>query len=137
MPGKTHEPVSATTPTEEPWRCPGGPSTSHEGTQEPIMRRTITLIAAAAFFIAPATAFADPPAPESISPAHETGQPGVECGEDDALGSPGRASDARGSAFNEDGIGHAHYAGEQDQNSKNTASISQYDVACANVPQPR
>ena len=101
------------------------------------MKTTISLLAAAVLASTPVALFAGPPAPGSISPAHETGQPGVECGEDDALGSPGRASDARGSAFNEDGIGHAHYAGEQDQNSKNTASIAQYDVACANVPQPR
>jgi hypothetical protein len=63
-----------------------------------------------------------------------TGQPGVECGEDEALHSPGHASDARGSAFNEDGIGHSVYAGEQPQNTRNTASFSRYDVACSKVP---
>lgn len=63
-----------------------------------------------------------------------TGQPGVECGEDEALFSPGQASDARGSAFNEDGIGHSVYAGEQPQNSRNTASVSQYDTACLGGP---
>ena len=56
-----------------------------------------------------------------------TGQPGVEC--EDGV-PPGRASSARGSAFNEDGIAHSHYAGEQPQNSRNTASSSQYDTAC-------
>ena len=97
------------------------------------MKTTLTLIAAAAFALAPAAVFAGPPAPGSISPGHDTGQPDVECGEDGASGSPGHASDAPGSAFNEDGTGHAHYAGEQDQNSKNTASVSQYDVACRNL----
>ena len=97
------------------------------------MKTTLMLIAAAAIAMAPAAAFGQP-APGSISPGHDTGQPDVECGEDGASGSPGHASDAPGSAFNEDGTGHAHYAGEQDQNSRNTASVSQYDVACSNVP---
>lgn len=59
------------------------------------------------------------------------GQPGVEC--EDFSSSPGHASDARGSAFAEDGIAHQHYAGEQDQNDNNPHSVSQYDVACAKV----
>jgi len=63
-----------------------------------------------------------------------TGQPGVECGEDEALNRPGRAEDARGSAFNPDGVAGTRYAGEQPQNSRNTASVSQYDVACAHQP---
>ena len=61
----------------------------------------------------------------------KTGQPGVECEEV----RPGRSADAKGSAFNEEGTGHQHYAGEQPQNSRNTASISQYDIACLNQPQ--
>ena len=60
-------------------------------------------------------------------PTHPTGQPGVEC--EDGV-PPGNASSARGSAFNEDGVAHSHYAGEQPQNSRNTASSSQYDTAC-------
>ena len=60
-------------------------------------------------------------------PDHPTGQPGVEC--EDGV-PPGKASSARGSAFNEDGIAHSKYAGEQPQNSRNTASSSQYDTAC-------
>jgi len=56
-----------------------------------------------------------------------TGQPGVEC--EDGV-PPGKASSARGSAFNEDGVAHGKYAGEQPQNSRNTASSSQYDTAC-------
>jgi hypothetical protein len=56
-----------------------------------------------------------------------TGQPGVEC--EDGV-PPGKSSSARGSAFNEEGVAHEHYAGEQPQNSRNTASSSQYDTAC-------
>ncbi|WP_030208769.1 hypothetical protein [Streptomyces sp. NRRL S-87] len=58
-----------------------------------------------------------------------TGQPGQEC-EDTR---PGHAADAPGSAFNEDGVAGEHYAGEQPQNSRNTHSVSQYDVACFQV----
>lgn len=64
-------------------------------------------------------------------PNHPTGQPGAEC--EDVT--PGHASSAPGSAFNEEGTGHQHYAGEQPQNSRNTSSVSQYDVACLNQPQ--
>jgi len=60
-----------------------------------------------------------------------TGQPGVECEET----RPGRSSSASGSAFNEEGKAGTRYAGEQPQNSRNTASISQYDVACIHQPQ--
>ena len=98
------------------------------------MRTTINIIAAASLALAPAAAFAQDRPDPGTGPAHATGQPGVECGEDDALGSPGHASEAPGSAFNEDGKAGTVYAGEQDQNSKNSASVSQYDVACQNVP---
>jgi len=60
------------------------------------------------------------------SPHHATGQPGFECEEN----RPGHASSAPGSAFNEDGKAGTRYAGEQPQNSRNTASVSQYDTAC-------
>ena len=96
------------------------------------MRTTITLVAAAAVALAPATVLArgGPPASGSISPSHGTGQPGVTCGEGDALGSPGQAASAPGSAFNPAGTAGSVYAGTQDANSKNSASVSQYDVAC-------
>ena len=61
----------------------------------------------------------------------QTGQPGVECEEV----RPGRAASAPGSAFNEEGKAGTRYAGEQPQNSRNTASVSQYDVACLHQPQ--
>lgn len=60
-----------------------------------------------------------------------TGQPSVECGAAGALNRPGNAETAPGSAFNPDGHAGQVYAGEQPQNSRNTASVSQYDSACA------
>ena len=63
-----------------------------------------------------------------------TGQPGAECGEEDAPNRPGNAEFAPGSAFNEGGTAHGVYAGEQEQNSRNSASVSQYDTACLHVP---
>jgi hypothetical protein len=58
-----------------------------------------------------------------------TGQPNQSC---QAAGSttPGNAASAPGSAFNPDGNAGTHYAGQQPQNSRNTASVAQYDVAC-------
>lgn len=66
-----------------------------------------------------------------------TGQPNEECGEEDALNRPGHSENARGSAFNPDGIAGQHYAGEQPQNSKNPKSVSQYDTACAHAQSPQ
>src|SRR5436189_240039 len=60
------------------------------------------------------------------------GQPNQSC-EDQPM-RPGQSSSAPGSAFNPDGTAGTHYAGEQPQNSKNPQSVSQYDVACAQVP---
>jgi hypothetical protein len=64
-------------------------------------------------------------------PTHPTGQAGFECEEI----RPGHASSAPGSAFNPDGNAGTRYAGEQPQNSRNTASVSQYDTACMHQPQ--
>ena len=59
----------------------------------------------------------------------KTGQPNQNC---ETLGNtPGNAASAPGSAFNPDGNAGTKYAGQQPQNSRNTASVSQYDVACA------
>jgi hypothetical protein len=68
---------------------------------------------------------------DHLNSGKATGQPGFEC-EDSR---PGHASTAPGSAFNPDGNAGTHYAGEQPQNSRNTASVSQYDSACQ--PHPR
>jgi len=59
------------------------------------------------------------------------GQPNQSC--EEQPNTPGRSASAPGSAFNPDGIAGTVYAGKQPQNSKNPMSVSQYDVACANV----
>jgi len=59
-------------------------------------------------------------------PTHATGQPNQSC---ETTGTtPGRAGSAPGSAFNPDGKAGTQYAGEKPQNSRNSASVSQYDV---------
>ena len=66
-----------------------------------------------------------------------TGQPGQDCEELVASGdgsTPGNSASAPGSAFNPDGTAGSVYAGNQPQNSRNSASVSQYDVACSNQP---
>jgi len=60
-----------------------------------------------------------------------TGQPKQSCGSATAPNTPGNAASAPGSAFNPDGNAGTKYAGEQPQNSRNTASVSQYDAACS------
>ena len=67
-------------------------------------------------------------------PAHVTGQPNQSCGSASAPNTPGYAESAPGSAFNPTGVSGSMYAGQQPQNSRNTASVSQYDVACAHQP---
>jgi hypothetical protein len=52
------------------------------------------------------------------------------CGSATAPNTPGNAASAPGSAFNENGVAGSKYAGQQPQNSRNTASVSQYDAAC-------
>ena len=65
------------------------------------------------------------------------GAPAVSC---QSIGvSPGHAANSPGAPFNEPtdtsagGNAGLHYAGNVPQSSKNTASVSQYDVACANA----
>ena len=98
------------------------------------MKPPIALVAAIALMTFPAMA---KPTTGSISPAHDTGQPGVEC--EDGGTAPGTQSGrdpGPGSPFQEDSISGAHYAGElTGVNDKNTASVSQYDLACFKGPQ--
>jgi hypothetical protein len=93
---------------------------------------------------APAHA-AMPPAATSAATSHDTaattsptlrgpsrtGQPNQSCGSATAPNTPGQAASAPGSAFNPDGKAGTVYAGQQPQNSRNNASVSQYDVACS------
>jgi hypothetical protein len=66
--------------------------------------------------------------PTTLGPA-KAGQPNQSC--ETTPNTPGKAASAPGSAFNPTGKAGSVYAGEQPQNSRNTASVSQYDVACA------
>ena len=101
------------------------------------MKRTIALIAATAISLAPGAVLAKPtstpPTTNRISPSADTGQPSVECDEEGAV-APGVQSGrdpGPGSPFQEDSVSGSHYAGEQPGiNDKNTASVSQYDIAC-------
>jgi hypothetical protein len=117
------------------------------------MRNTITsIVAAAAIGLAPSIAFAGPHSPSPTAApgqgqvkgqgynhvqtqAQAKGQPNQSC---ETLGTtPGNSANApgAGSPFSgEDSTAGTHYAGSQPQNSRNSASVSQYDVACANQP---
>jgi len=117
-------------------------------------RILLTAVAAAALAALPASAFAgsgghQSPLEALLSliaptttptdllgpPPDQTGQLFAECVDDGPT--PGHAADAGGSAFHEGGTAGQHYAGEQPQNSKNNASVSQYDTACVyNQSQP-
>ena len=103
------------------------------------MRRTLCLFAATAIAL-PSAAVPAPPAPGSISPNHETGQQvggenGLECDEGGAAPSQSGREPGPGSPFQEDSVSGSHYAGNQDGiNNKNTASVSQYDIACFKGP---
>jgi hypothetical protein len=98
------------------------------------MNRAFTLLSVAAVALTPAAALGSPtstpPTSGSISPPVTTGQPGADCEE---LGNqPGNSMDNNGSAFSPTGQSGTVYAGEQtNRNDKNTASVSQYDQACA------
>ena len=103
------------------------------------MRNSAHALFAAAIMLAPAIALAQP-APGSISPHHETGQQvggeeGLECDEGGTAPSQSGHEPGPGSPFQEDSVSGSHYAGEQDGiNNKNTASVSQYDIACFRGP---
>lgn len=60
-----------------------------------------------------------------------TGQPKASCQDISPSNYPGHTTMSPGSPFNEDsGKAGGNYAGSQPQNSRNTASVSQYDSAC-------
>ena len=100
------------------------------------MEKTMILLAAGVVALAPSMAFAAPPASGSISPNHETGQPTVECEDGGTAPSQSGRDPGPGSPFlNEESVSGAHYAGHQAGiNDKNTASSSQYDIACFRGP---
>lgn len=113
------------------------PEGANQGVPPMTSMKSVTgFIAATAIAIAPAATFAaptsTPPTSGSISPAHDTGQPNQSC--EDLGNQPGNSGSSTntGSAFSENGRSGTVYAGEQaGVNDKNTASVSQYDQACA------
>ena len=105
-----------------------------------------TVIFAAAVLLSPAIASAQT-APGNgqyngagywhLNSGNANGQPNQSCqdinGGNTGPYYPGNANSAPGSAFNEtNGKAGGMYAGSQPQNSRNTASVAQYDVACSN-----
>jgi hypothetical protein len=76
---------------------------------------------------APGTTTVHRSQPTALGPT-KTGQPNKSC--EQTPNTPGSSASAPGSAFNPTGKAGSVYAGEQPQNSRNTASVSQYDVAC-------
>jgi hypothetical protein len=70
-------------------------------------------------------------APPATHTPQALGQPNQSCGSPTAPNTPGNAASAPGSAFNPEGKAGTRYAGELPQNSRNPASVSQYDSACA------
>ena len=105
------------------------------------MRRTIALCAATTLSLSTTAVWGAPPAPGSISPNHATGQQvgdqvpdGLECDEGGTAPSQSGRDPGPGSPFQEDSVSGSHYAGETDANNKNTASVSQYDIACFKGP---
>jgi hypothetical protein len=116
---------------------PGGGGAAMHGpmTSAPAMQRTMPTTTATTH-MAPAT----PKSPTGNgggynhmnSPQHAIGQPSQSCEDLIASGAgsaPGQAADNGHSAFG--GTAGDKYAGSQPQNSRNTASVSQYDTACA------
>jgi hypothetical protein len=107
------------------------------------MRKVFRAFAATPLLLAPATAAAQTAPGQGqvngsgywhTNDGAAVGQPDVECEDliEEGEGAvPGGAFNGK-SAFG--GFAHTRYAGEQPQNSRNTASESQYDVACAKQP---
>jgi len=108
------------------------------------MTKTLLLIAAGAFALSPTTIAAQTAPGQGqfngsgynhTNGPTSTGQPSQDCEALIAAGTgsdPGQSADNGNAAFG--GSAGDVYAGSQPQNSRNTASVSQYDVACSNQP---
>src|SRR5437764_5813582 len=107
------------------------------------MKATILVLGAAALAFAPSIASAQTAPPGNgylngtgywhTNSGNANGQPGASC--EEAGVTPGNAGSAPGGGSPFTGEGSKagqQYEGSQPQNSRNTASVSQYDVACAN-----
>ena len=73
------------------------------------------------------------PTSNTVRGPSQTGQPKQSCqaGANYPANTPGNSFNAPGSAFNPNGTAGAVYAGNGSNNNMNTASVSQYDVACS------
>jgi hypothetical protein len=110
------------------------------------MRATILTIGAAALAFTPGIALSQVAPGQGqfngqgynhTNSGNANGQPGADCEQlilDNQGSTPGNASGAPGSPFNPDGNAGKKYAGEQPQNSRNSANSSQYDAACRDTP---
>jgi len=103
------------------------------------MIRYIVIAASAALALSPAMALAAGRGTGSSAGPTSTGQPNQSCqdinGGNTGPSYPGHTTTAPGSAFNKtDGIAGGVYAGSQPQTQTNSASVSQYDVACEKQP---
>jgi hypothetical protein len=109
------------------------------------MTKIIPLVTATACAIAPLSASAQTAPGQGqfkgagynhMNSGTAAGQPSQDCLDLIMSGEgafPGNSSSSPGAPFNEvNGKSGAMYAGSQPQNSRNTASVSQYDIACAN-----
>jgi len=72
------------------------------------------------------------PTANTVRGPSQTGQPKQSCqaGANYPANTPGNSYNAPGSAFNPNGTSGGVYAGNGSNNNMNTASVSQYDVAC-------
>jgi hypothetical protein len=111
------------------------------------MKATILMMGTAALALSPTLASAQT-APPGQGYVHGTnywhsngpdptqvGQPGQDCEQliaDQAGSDPGNSASSGHSAFG--GSAGDVYAGSQPQNSRNSVSVSQYDVACSKQP---
>jgi hypothetical protein len=106
-----------------------------------MMKSAIFLFGATALAFAPSLASAQQTSSSVQTKSGQAlGQPNQSCqtinGGNTGTSYPGNTSTAPGSAFNEtNGLAGTKYAGSQTQNSVNTASVAQYDVACEMQPQ--
>jgi hypothetical protein len=109
------------------------------------MNAKILLVAASTMALAPALASAQTAPGQGqyngsgyihLNGPTSTNQPDQDCEQlilDGTGSDPGHSADNGHAAFG--GSAGDVYAGSQPQNSRNTASVSQYDVACAHQPQ--
>jgi hypothetical protein len=108
-----------------------GFNAAQEAVRMSILRNSIVARTTVAPQKTPATSSVSAPQQKATTSTHTTGQPNQTCGSATAPETPGNAANARGSAFNPNGVAGGVYAGQQPQNSLNPTSVSQYDVACS------